>query len=296
MRVLVTGEKSYAGTQFANRMYELNKEWKIDFISVRDSTWKDKDFNNYEAIYHVAGIVHQKETTDNKDLYYKVNRDLTYQLALKAKEEGVKSFVFLSTMAIYGLIGRIGRETIITKDTIPSPTSHYGKSNLEAEELLETLQSPNFKISILRIPMIYGPNCPGNYKSLSKIIKRIPVFPEIKNRRSMIFIDHLSDIVAYIIEKKLTGIFLIKNPDDVETLEMVQEIRKFHGKKTFKSRLFGVFIKRFGNSFNISRKIFGTVYYKSTESNINGFNYTNMEFKKTISLTEQANNYDSTKF
>ncbi|PKH09210.1 NAD-dependent epimerase/dehydratase family protein, partial [Planomicrobium sp. MB-3u-38] len=193
MKILVTGQNSYAGTQFAKRITELNKGWGIDFVSVRDNAWEQKDFSLYDAIYHVAGIVHKKETAENKNIYYKVNRDLTYQLALKAKKEGVKSFVFLSTMAVYGLIGKIGEDTIISRETEPNPTSNYGKSKLEAEGLLEELQSSNFNISILRIPMIYGPNCPGNYNSLSKLARKIPVFPKIDNKRSMIFVDHLSD-------------------------------------------------------------------------------------------------------
>ena len=126
-------------------------------------------------------------------------------------------------MAVYGLIGKIGCETIISKKTKPVPASNYGKSKFEAEKMLEELQSASFNVSILRIPMIYGPKCPGNYSSLSKLARRLPVFPKIDNRRSMIFVDHLSDVVAYIIEKKLSGVFFVKNPEDVNTLQIVSE-------------------------------------------------------------------------
>ena len=108
MRVLVTGENSYAGRQFEKRILELNMDWEIDFVSVRNNDWEKEDFSRYDAIYHVAAIVHQKEKKENESLYYEINRDLTYELAVKAKSEGVKSFVFLSTMAVYGLIGKIG--------------------------------------------------------------------------------------------------------------------------------------------------------------------------------------------
>ncbi|WP_282020651.1 NAD-dependent epimerase/dehydratase family protein [Planomicrobium okeanokoites] len=286
MKVLVTGQNSYAGTQFSKRISDLNKRWEIDFVSVRDNTWKHKDFSLYDAIYHVAGIVHKKETAENKDIYYKVNRDLTYQLALKAKKEGVKSFVFLSTMAVYGLIGKIGEDTIISKETKPAPTSNYGKSKLEAEGLLEELQSSNFNISILRIPMIYGPNCPGNYSSLSKLARKIPVFPKIDNKRSMIFVDHLSDIVIHIIEKKLLGVFLVKNPEDLNTLEIVSVIGEYHGKRIYKSSFLGFIFITFGNRVSTFRKMFGNMVFQETDCYISGFEFKKLSLEESISLAE----------
>ena len=287
MRVLVTGENSYAGRQFEKRMLELNSDWEVEFISVRNNEWKTKNFSDYNAIYHVAGIVHKKETADSKDLYYKVNRDLSYQLALKAKNEGVKSFVFLSTMAVYGLIGKIGEDTIISKETEAAPTSHYGKSKLEAEEILETFQSKEFNVSILRIPMIYGPDCPGNYRSLSKLARKTPVFPKINNRRSMIFVDHLSDIVTYIIEEKLSGVLLVKNPEDVDTLKMVSKIAKKHNNKIYYSAIIGLFIKMFGNKFTVTKKMFSSIFYKDADCTIEGFEYKTLSFDESISITEQ---------
>lgn len=287
MRVLVTGQNSYAGTQFAKRITELNKGWEIDFVSVRDNDWEQKDFSLYHAIYHVAGIVHKKETSENKEKYYKVNRDLTYQLAFKAKSEGVKSFVFLSTMAVYGLIGKIGEDTIISKETEPAPTSNYGKSKLEAEELLSGLQSSYFNVSILRIPMIYGPNCPGNYNSLSKLAKKIPIFPKIDNKRSMIFVDHLSDIVAHIIEKRLLGVFLVKNPEDVNTVEIVSVISHFHGNRIYQSSLLGVIFRMFGNRIPTFRKIFGNIVFDDKSTQIVNFEYSTVSFKDSIILSEK---------
>lgn len=286
MRVLITGKNSYAGTQFAKRLSELGMNWKIDYISVRNNTWKKKDFSVYDAIYHVAAIVHQKEKVGDKDLYYKVNRDLTYDLAMKAKVEGVKSFIFLSTIAVYGLIGRIGEDTIITKETIEKPNSFYGKSKLEAEQLLSNLQSDKFNVSILRIPMIYGRNCPGNYSALSKLAKKTPVFPKINNKRSLIFIDHLSDLVKYLIENRKSGLFLVKNPEDVDTLNMVNKIALNNNKKIYYSILLGKLVEIFGNNFTMTRKMFGNIYYKKVDSQIDGFNYNKLSFEESIEKTE----------
>lgn len=286
MKVLVTGQNSYIGQQFAKRANTLNKDWTIDFISIRDNAWQVKSFSGYDVVYHVAGIVHKKETIENRSLYYKVNRDLTYQLALKVKSDGVKSFVFLSTIAVYGLIGKIGEDTVITKETSAVPTSHYGKSKLEAEELLEPLQSADFNISILRIPMVYGLNCPGNYRSLSKLARKTPIFPKVDNSRSLIFIDHLSDVVSYIIEKRLSGIFLIKNPEDVNTTSIVDVIGKCHNNKIYKSSLLGFIVLTFGNKFTTFRKLFGNIVLKDSDCKINGFEYQKITFEKSVTLAE----------
>ena len=286
MRVLVTGQNSYAGKQFAKRILELNKGWNIEFVSVRDNAWEMKDFSLYDAVYHVAGIVHKKETSGNKDLYSKVNRDLTYQLAVKAKNEGVKSFVFLSTMAVYGLIGKIGEDTIISKETPPNPTSYYGKSKLEAEELLNTLQSQEFNVSILRIPMIYGYGCPGNYRTLSKLAKMTPIFPKLNNKRSLIYIDHLSDAVIYLIENQNSGLILIKNPEDISTLNMVSEIAKNENKIIYQSYILGILIKLVGNRFEKARKVFGNITYLHQDCEINGFKFHQLSFEDSIALSE----------
>lgn len=286
MRVLVTGEKSYAGQQFEKRILELNRDWKIDFISVRSNDWQKKDFSNYDAIYHVAAIVHQKEKAENESLYYKINSDLTYELAVKAKSEGVKSFVFLSTIAVYGLIGKIGEDTIISKETHDNPTSYYGKSKLEAEQKLSVLQSDDFQVSILRIPMIYGYGCPGNYASLSKLAKKTPLFPKINNTRSLVYIDHLSDLVMHLIDNKVQGLFLVKNPEDVNTLAMVNEIAKVNNKRIINSNLLSLLIKSFGNKFSITRKIFGNIIYKNEDCEIDDFQYTKLSFEESIARAE----------
>ncbi|WKA50221.1 NAD-dependent epimerase/dehydratase family protein [Planococcus liqunii] len=286
MKVLITGENSYAGTQFAKRISELNMNWDINYISVRNNAWKEKDFSIYDAIYHVAAIVHQKEKVENEELYYKVNRDLTYELAGKAKSEGVESFVFLSTMAVYGLIGKIGEDTVISKSTKQLPTSYYGKSKLEAEELLNGLQSSEFKISILRIPIIYGPDCPGNYRALSKLARKTPVFPKINNRRSMIFVDHLSDVVIHLINIKSSGMFLVKNPEDVDTLKMVNKIAENHHKKVYNSTLLGSIIKVVGNKVMMTRKMFGNVVFDASDCRINGFKFNELSFEESIALAE----------
>src|SRR5690554_6259245 len=73
--ILITGKNSYIGTSLENwLMRELDK-YKVDTVDMKDGSWKEKDFGSYDVVFHVAGIAHIKETNDNQDLYYKVNRD-----------------------------------------------------------------------------------------------------------------------------------------------------------------------------------------------------------------------------
>lgn len=254
-RILITGANSYIGTSFEKYVKQWPKEYTVDTIDMIKGTWKEKSFSGYDVVFHVAGIAHIKETKKNAPLYYKVNRDLTYEVAKKAKKEGIKQFVFLSSMSVYGI------ETgVITRETIPVPKSNYGKSKLQAEKLIVPLESSTFKISILRPPMIYGPGCKGNYVRLEKFALKSPIFPNIKNKRSMIYIDNLCEFVKQIIDECSTGLFFPQNEDYICTSEMVKEIAEVHGKKIYMTKLFNPILKML--NISIINKVFGNLVYE----------------------------------
>lgn len=148
-----------------------------------------------------------------EDQYFKVNRDLTMELAIKAKESGIGHFIFMSSFSVYGLNGEIGGKGVITNDTPCKPTSFYGKSKLEAEKKIQQIANKDFKVAIVRTPMVYGPNSPGNYERLRKVILKINVFPYINNQRSMIFIDYLSEFIRMVIDNQAEGLFFLKTED-----------------------------------------------------------------------------------
>lgn len=285
-KILVTGRSSYAGTEFIKRMHEKNQHWIIDAISVRTDDWKTLDFSVYDAIYHVAAIVHLKEKSSRKSEYFRINSQLPFEIASKAKKEGVKSFVFLSSIAVYGLIGEIGKDLVITKKTVEKPTTLNGKSKLAAEQLLKPLQSDEFNVALLRIPLIYGRNCPGNYSSLSKLAKVTPIFPTINNERSMVYIDHLSDIVEHVIKLNLNGTFLINNPENFRTMDVVKEIAKIHDKRILESKILGILLNSIGNNFTVLRKMFGTVHFEIEATRIDGFKYSDIDFSQSIRISE----------
>ena len=164
-RILITGANSYIGASFETYIKQWDEEYSVDTVDMIDDAWREKDFGAYDVVFHVAGIAHKKETKDNAQLYYKVNRDLAFETAAKAKTDGVKQFIFLSSMSVYGMV-----TGVVAKDTVPCPKSNYGKSKLQAEEYINRLGSEKFKVCTLRPPMVYGKDCKGNFQTIVKVI------------------------------------------------------------------------------------------------------------------------------
>lgn len=277
--ILITGKNSYIGTNLEKWLAKYPEDYEVELISLRDSSWERRDFSQYDVAYHVAGIAHIKETPENKELYYEVNRDLAYEIAKKAKREGVKQFIFLSTMSVYGM------ETgIIHENTPLEPKSNYGKSKLEAEKLIKSLEDDVFKIAIIRPPMVYGKGCKGNYPKLAKLAKITPIFPDINNQRSMIYIDNLSEFVRLLIDNNENGLFLPQNDEYVKTSEMVKIIAEVHGKRVRLTKLFNPLFKLF--NISVINKVFGDLVYKKNFSKYRN-TYSTNSFLDSISLTEK---------
>ena len=285
-KILITGANSYIGNSFENWVSKWSDKYKVDSIGIRTDEWKEKSFEGYDVVFHVAAIVHVKE--NDIEQYYRVNRDLALEIAYKAKKEGVKQFIFLSTMGVYGT------ETgYITKDTEPKPKTPYAKSKYEAEKLLSELSDDKFKVAILRPPIVYGKDCRGNYPRLARMALKLPLFPAVKNKRSMIYIDNLSEFIRLIIDYCVGGLFFPQNKDYVSTTELVTLIAKAHGKELKATRIFN-----FGINLDLSlsetfRKVFGSfVYDKSMPGGpgtlISGkkLDYETVSFEESIIKTE----------
>ena len=281
-KVLITGVNSYVGNSFETWLNQYPDEYIVEKTSLRDDSWKEKDFSNYDSIVHVAGIAHRKETKKNEQLYYKVNRDLAYNVAKKAKNEGISHFLFLSSMSVYGIV-----TGIIDSDTIPKPKSNYGKSKLQAEKLIDSLQDESFKVATLRPPMIYGKNCKGNYQRLANIALRIPVFPDIQNRRSMIYVDNLSELMKNIIDSMSNGLFYPQNKEYVNTSKLVWQIAQVNGRNIKLTKLFNPLIKNVNHT--TINKVFGELIYDQNLSK-NEKDYNIVDFVKSIYLTENMGN------
>ncbi len=264
-KVLITGADSYIGTSFENYIKtNFSNEYMIDTVDMIDGSWREKSFAEYDCIFHVAGIAHVdigKVTDDTKALYYKINTALTVESATKAKNEGVKQFIFMSSAIVYGESAPIGKTKVITKNTKPAPANFYGDSKLQAENGILPLQDDDFNVVILRPPMIYGKGCKGNYTILSKFAKKLPFFPCVKNERSMLYIENLCEFVRLMIDNDECGVFHPQNGEYSNTSELVRMIASVHGKKVILLKGFGWLIKFISLFTGYVNKAFGNLSY-----------------------------------
>lgn len=276
-KILITGANSYIGASLDRWLKQWPDEYTVDTVDMIDGTWRKKDFSEYDVVFHVAGIAHVKETKKNRDLYYKVNRDLVYEVSQKAKGDGVRQFIFLSSMSVYGIINGV-----INKSTPLNPKSNYGKSKLQAEKLIASLREVNYRIAVLRPPMIYGRGCKGNYIRLANLSLKLPVFPYVKNQRSMIYIDNLCEFIRLLIDDCSSGLFFPQNEEYVCTSEMVKLIAEAHGKKIRMTKLFNPLLKILKTA--TVNRVFGDLVYEKRLSHNEV--YETVSIEESIKMTE----------
>lgn len=280
-RVLITGANSYIGTSFENWVKENNRDFIVDTVDMIGEVWKEKDFGGYDAVFHVAGIVHQKKNAVPDETYYKVNCDLVIDVAKKAKDAGVRQFVFLSTMSVYGIL-----TGYIDEKTVEHPTNAYGMSKLKAEKELKQMASEQFLVAIVRPPMIYGKGCKGNFVSLRKLAIKCPIFPQVDNKRSMLYIENLNLFVGQVIEQEKSGLFLPQDAQWVSTWDMVRLIRKENGKKLLGIKVFNPIIRMLQKKIAIFQKVWGSLCYARELSLIEGMNYQKYSLEEAIQEIE----------
>lgn len=286
-KILITGANSYIGTSFENYLKNFSNQYAASTIDMKDGTWRNKDFRGYDSVFHVAGIAHSdngKVNAEKERLYYSINTDLTIETAKKAKKDGVKQFIFMSSAIVYGSSSPIGKDKLITKDTPVSPENCYGDSKAKAEMGLRKLEDRNFKIVILRPPMIYGKGCKGNYLQLAKFACRTPIFPYVKNERSMLYIENLCEFVRLMIENGESGTFWPQNAEYSNTSELVKMVAEVHGKRVRLVKGFGWLLRLLSHVMPVVNKVFGNLRYERNMSRYNGFE--TLSLTKSISRTE----------
>ena len=286
-KVLITGANSYIGTSFENYVMQCH-DYQIDTVDMIDNTWRDKSFSEYNSVFHVAGIAHSdtgRVSEERKQFYYQINTDLTIETAKKAKADGVGQFIFMSSAIVYGDSAPIGKPKRITRDTPVAPANFYGDSKVQAENGLLKLADESFHVVILRPPMIYGKGSKGNYPQLSKFAQKLPLFPYIKNERSMLYIGNLTEFVKLMIDNNESGIFYPQNAEYVVTSEMVNAIAQAHGKKIRLVKGTTVPLKAMSHVIGLVNKAFGNLSYDMSMSEYKE-NYRKFSFEESIRQTE----------
>ena len=272
--VLIVGAHSYIGDSFKAYLDEYPEQYKTGILGTRGLKPECEMFQGIDVIFCVAGIAHVKETGQNRHLYFDVNRDLVVEIAKAAKWGGVRQFVLLSSMSVYGL--EVG---YITKDTEANPVTAYGQSKLQADESIKQLADENFSFACLRPPMVYGKNCRGNYQSLRKFALTSPVFPMYENKRSMIYIGNLCEFAKECIDFEKSGLFFPQNAVYTNTSRMVQLIAENNGKRIRLTKAFNWALKTCGVS--VVKKVFGDLVYEPVDT------MGKYGFEESIKLTEQ---------
>ena len=268
-RILITGKNSYIGHYLIDNLLSHKDEYEVDELDLTQPDWEKYPFSKYNVVYHVAGIAHSdygKISKEKEELYKRVNTDLTIKCALEAKKAGVKQFIFMSSAIVFGGPSRIGKTNVYDLSSPTNPENCYGQSKLDAENGLREIEDDNFKVCIIRSPMVYGKDSKGNFPSLEKIATKLPFFPYIKNERSVIYVKNLVEFVRLLIDNSDSGTFMPQNKEYMNTSEMIRLIAKTKGKKLRLIKGFGWLIKLASLILKKLKKAFGNMTYSKEVS------------------------------
>lgn len=259
-RVIITGAGSYIGTHLGAWLSRRPERFEVEEMSLHGA-WDASAFLGCGCVIHVAGLAHRREQPGDEALYDRVNHALALEVAEAAKAQGVKQFVFFSSMSVYGL--SCGR---ITSQTRPAPNTCYGASKWKAEQALAGMADDAFRVAVLRPPMIYGRGCRGNYPRLSALARSLPLFPRVQNERSMLYIDTLCAFVERLVDSGEGGLYFPQNRDYVSTCAMVREIAACHGRRVRLAPGLAAPIRALAPRVGLVGKVFGTLTYDQSMS------------------------------
>ena len=292
-RVLITGANSYIGVSFENYANEkYSDQLSVNTVDMIDGSWRQKNFSGYDNVFHVAGLAHADVGNVDeavKKKYYAINTELAIETCKKAKAEGVKQFVFMSSAIIYGDSAPYGKSKLITKETEPAPANFYGDSKWQADKGVREQADEAFIVTVLRPPMIYGKGSKGNYPTLARMAKKLPIFPDVQNERSMLYIENLCEFLCQVMIRGEGGIFWPQNAEYTRTSEMVRMIAEVSGHKIGVSKAWnwvvGIAGHIPGKPAGLANKAFGNLSYDQSMSRYN-FPYQVVSLRESIERTE----------
>lgn len=276
--ILLTGSNGFIGSYFINKYHD---NYNINTFSFRSNDLVDLNLSSIDTIVHLSALVHQMGGA-TKEEYEKVNITQTVHLAIKAKNTGVKHFIFMSTVKVYGE----ETDTAYTESTLCLPQDNYGKSKFEAEQKLQELEDNNFKVTIIRTPIVYGYGVKANIQSLIKLVRKIPILPfgNIHNKRSMVYVGNLCHLIDQIIQQEKSGIFLASDNEVLSTSKLIELISKHLNKKVFliKIPFFNTLLKLVKPSFQ--KRLYGNLEVDNSKT------------KEVLKLKNPYNTEDAIKF
>ena len=285
MNILIIGKNSYIGNHIDEWLSRYGH--KVAQLDVLTEDWKNYDYSPFDAIVHVAGIVHRPDCKD-WELYKRVNTDMPVKIATMAKEQGVKQYIYFSTMGVYQANKKLGASVVDeTTPLLSNSSSFYGMSKLMAEEALTKLQEEGFSVAFVRPPSVYGKGCKGGYiTGFKKIAQLFPIIPHAYENacQSFIYIDNLSECVRLIVENHLSGVFCPQDDEIPNANRLLEVICKGIGKTYRSSRLLGICLQLL-SFIPLVKKAYGGIEYSRTLSDIPGLDYVVVSFEEGMRRT-----------
>ena len=266
MRILVIGKNGYVSTCFQTYMKKFDN-YEVDAISARNDAWKNADFHGYDAVFNATGLAHNDARKGTDEEFIALNVTLPLNLAKKAKEESVPVFINMSSMIVYGDMSPIGPYSFINKDTPPHPENIYGRSKLQGEVELLKLNDNDFHVAIIRSSLVYGEKAVDNFLKLTDYSVRLPVFPDIKNYRSMIYSDNLCELIRLVADTRGNGVYYPQQEQYICTSQLVKDIGDAADHRIILTKMFNPILKLMSNRILLIRKVFGSEAYEMNLSN-----------------------------
>ncbi|GAC29874.1 NAD-dependent epimerase/dehydratase family protein [Brumicola pallidula] len=228
-KILVTGATGFIGKHLVTSLGQSC----VEFESFQDDLATDYTLEKYDDVFsiiHLAGLAHNKAKSD--DHLRQINYFGTLALAKKAKLQGIKRFVFLSSTTVYGNV-----EGLINEISPTFPFNEFARLKLKTEIDLLQLGDDNFEVVIVRAPLIYGSDAPANFKLLTKLVDFMPILPFqlARKKRSYVAVQSVIDFLLICVEhpKAAQQIFLVADIKPVSICEFTQQIALMLGKKRF---------------------------------------------------------------
>ena len=265
--LMITGASGFIGSNFIERYKDKYNIIPVDLLKIKP---EEIDFRGVDTVLHLAALVHQMKGAP-REKYFEVNTELTRKVAEEAKKQGVRHFVFYSTVKVYGYDGDLYNHNIILNEESECKPMNdpYGESKWEAEKILRRLEDDNFKIGIIRPPMVYGKGVKGNMESLIKLVKMFPILPfnYDKNRRSLVNIENLMYLTALVIDKEASGVFLPLDEKNISLKEIVEGIEKAYNLKRINIPMIQpIFWLLTKVKPNIMVRLFGTLQFDNQQT------------------------------
>lgn len=289
-KVMLVGIGGYIGGKFTEYIKNNYPDWVVDSVDSMNGIWKEADFHGYDAVYNVSGLAHANARQGSEEQYYAVNGQLPIDVAAKAKAEGVPLFVQMSSMVVYGDMSGLGEEKMIFADTVPEEPTIYGKSKMMAERGLHELEDSTFQVAIIRPPLIYSENARDNFPRLVNFAKKMPIFPKLENKQSMVYVDNLCELIHLIIDNNQGGTYYPQQECYIETSKIVRDIANAVGNHLWQTRFFNPFLRFFSKfkKFAFIHKAFGSITYDMSISNHFDGKYRVVSYEKSIQRIAKA--------